>query len=333
MSKKLLSVVLVVLLIGTLLIGCSQGSEDKAETIKLKMSVTPSENSTWTKGAEMLAKLVKENSNGEMEIEIYPNEELSGGDQGKGIAMVRDGSTDLSFHSNIIYSTMDERFGVISLPWLFPDYKTVDVALAGEGGAAINELLDQVGIVGLGFGENGFRQITNNKRVVANPEDLVGLKIRIPGIKMYNSLYKLLGADPISMNFSEVFTALQEEAIDGQENPIDVIDSSKIYQAQKYLAIWNYSYDAIILGMNKEKFDSLSVEHQNILKEAAVIATEYQVNTNREAEGDQITKFEAEGMTVTRLSSDQIETFKEKVQPIYTEYEPIIGKDLIDIFR
>ena len=333
MNKKLISAVMIALLMGALLSACSQSSENVNETIKLKMSVTPTENSTWTKGAELFAELVKENSNGEMEIEIYPNEELSGGDQAKGIEMVMNGSTDLSFHSNIIYSIMDEKFGVISLPWLFPDYETVDAALAGEGGDAINELLKQAGIVGLGFGENGFRQLTNSKRVVATPEDILGLKIRIPGIKMYNSLYKLLETEPISMNFAEVFTALQEDAIDGQENPIDVIDSSKIYEVQKHLSIWNYSYDAIILGMNKEKFESLSEEHQNILREAGVIATEYQVKINREAERDQITKFEAAGMTVTRLSSDQIEGFKVKVQPIYAEYEPIIGKELIDIFR
>lgn len=177
--------------------------------------------------------------------------------------MLRNGAIDISFHSNIIYSIMDERFGVISLPWLLPDYETVDEKLNGTGGEAINEILDEIGIVGLGFGENGFRQITNSKRPIKTPEDMEGLKIRIPGIKMYISLYKALGSDPQAMNFAEVFTSLQQKAIDGQENPTDIISSSKIYEVQEYLSVWNYSYDAIILGINKDKFESFDEKKLN----------------------------------------------------------------------
>ncbi len=202
-------------------------------------------------------------TNGEVEVKVYPNEQLSGGNQGKGVEMLRNGAIDISFHSNIIYSIMDERFGVISLPWLLPDYETVDEKLNGTGGEAINEILDEIGIVGLGFGENGFRQITNSKRPIKTPEDMEGLKIRIPGIKMYISLYKALGSDPQAMNFAEVFTSLQQKAIDGQENPTDIISSSKIYEVQEYLSVWNYSYDAIILGINKDKFESFDEKKLN----------------------------------------------------------------------
>ena len=141
--------------------------------------------------------------------------------------MLMSGAADFSFHSNIIYSIADEKFGVISMPWLIPDTATADAKLSGAGGKAIDKLLLGKGIVGLGFGENGFRQITNNKKEIATPADMSGLKIRIPGIKMFISLYKALGADPIAMNFGEVFTALQQRTIDGQENPTDVINSRK----------------------------------------------------------------------------------------------------------
>ncbi len=113
------------------------------------------------------------------------------------------------------------------------------------------------------MGENGFRQITNSKRPIKTPEDMEGLKIRIPGIKMYISLYKALGSDPQAMNFAEVFTSLQQKAIDGQENPTDIISSSKIYEVQEYLSVWNYSYDAIILGINKDKFESFDEKKLN----------------------------------------------------------------------
>lgn len=335
MLKKIVALATSMALVGSLLVGCggSPTSGGGAEKVRLKMSVTGSDSSTWTKGAQKFADIVKEKTNGEVEIKVYPNEQLSGGNQGKGIEMLRNGSTDLSFHSNIIYSIMDERFGVISLPWLLPDYETVDAKLNGEGGNAVNKMLDEIGIVGLGFGENGFRQITNSKKAINTPEDLKGLKVRVPGIKMYISLYKALGADPIAMNFSEVFTALQQKAIDGQENPTDIISSSKIYEVQDHLSVWNYSYDSIILGMNKEKFESLKPEHQKAIKEAAAEACNYQVKINREAESDQLKMFEESGMTITTISKENIEAFKEKVNSVYTEYEPIIGKELIDAFR
>lgn len=335
MLKKIVALATSMALVGSLLVGCggSTTSSGGAEKVRLKMSVTGSDSSTWTKGAQKFAEIVKEKTNGEVEIKVYPNEQLSGGNQGKGIEMLRNGSTDLSFHSNIIYSIMDERFGVISLPWLLPDYETVDAKLNGEGGNAVNKMLDEIGIVGLGFGENGFRQITNSKKAINTPEDLKGLKVRVPGIKMYISLYKALGADPIAMNFSEVFTALQQKAIDGQENPTDIISSSKIYEVQDHLSVWNYSYDSIILGMNKAKFESLKPEHQEAIKQAAAEACNYQVKINREAESDQLKMFEESGMTITTVSKENIEAFKEKVNSVYTEYEPIIGKELIDAFR
>lgn len=343
MSKifnKVTAIIISVLILSTTLVGCgnkdatlSSGKGSKKGKVELKMSVTSADGSTWTKGAEKFAELVKEKTDGAVEVKVYPNEQLSGGNQGKGVEMLRNGSIDISFHSNIIYSIMDERFGVISLPWLLPDHETVDAKLNGTGGEVINEILDEIGIVGLGFGENGFRQITNSTRAIRTPEDMEGLKIRIPGIKMYISLYKALGADPIAMNFAEVFTSLQQKAIDGQENPTDIISSSKLYEVQNYLSVWNYSYDAIILGMNKEKFNSFDEEIQQALREAAQEACEYQVQLNRELEEEQLAMFEEKGMEVLRLTPEEIAAFQDKMGPVYEEYESIIGKDLIDAFR
>ncbi len=247
--------------------------------------------------------------------------------------MLMSGSTDITFHSNIIYSVMDERFGVISLPFLINDTETADKVLSGDGGEAINKILLEKNIIGLGFGENGFRQVTNSKKPIESPADMSGLKIRIPGIKMFISLYKALGADPITMNFGEVFTALQQGTIDGQENPTDVISSSKINEVQKYMTVWDYSYDSIIFGMNKDKFESFSSEDQQIIRDAAKEACEYQRQINREKAETQTQEFIDGGMQVNKLTDEQKAAFKEAVQSVYTEYEPIMGKDLIDAFR
>ncbi len=341
--KKILSLILVLALVLSLgLTGCSSKTEqpagdtpatDKpAEKVTLKFGTTTADTSTWTLGAKKFAEIVAEKTDGRIEVKVYPNEQLSGGSQSKGIEMLMSGSTDLTFHSNIIYSIMDEKFGVISLPFLISDYDTADAVLAGEGGAMLNDLLLEKNIVGLGYGENGFRQLTNSKMSIETPADMAGMKIRIPGIKMFISLFKALGTDPITMNFGEVFTALQQGTIDGQENPTDVISSSKINEVQEYMTVWDYAYDAIILGMNKDKFESFSAEDQQILRDAAAEACEYQRTMNREKAKEQTQQFIDGGMTVNVLTPEQKAEFKKAVQPVYTEYEPIMGKDLIDAF-
>ena len=344
--KKILSLIMVAALVLNIgLTGCSSKTVEKPAAEKpaaeapavekqtLKMSVTASDTSTWAKGAAKFAEIVAEKTNGQIEIKIYPNDQLSGGNQSKGIEMLMSGSTDLTFHSNIIYSVMDERFGVVSLPFLIPDVETADKIIDGAGGEALNKILLEKNIVGLGFGENGFRQLTNSKKAVESPADMAGMKIRIPGIKMFISLYKTLGADPITMNFGEVFTALQQNTIDGQENPLDTIASSKINEVQDYMTVWNYSYDVIILGMNKDKFESFDPATQQILQDAAKEACLYQRQITRELDAVHTKNFIDGGVQVNELTPEQMGVFRDKVQSVYTEYEPIMGKELMDIFR
>jgi tripartite ATP-independent transporter DctP family solute receptor len=341
--KKHWSMLVVFMLIVALVSGCGGGKSEQAsgsqqagksrEKIKMKMSVTTSEQSTWYKGAQMWADKVKEKTNGQVEIKVYANEQLSNGNQPKGIELLQNGSTDASLHSTIIYSALDEKFSVISMPWLFNDEAVADKALAGPAGEKLSALLREKGVEPLAFGENGFRQITNNKKPIAKPEDMQGLKIRVPNMKMYIDLYKALGADPTSMSFSEVFTALQQGTIDGQENPLPVIMSSKLYEVQKYVSLWNYSYDPLVLGVNKKLFDSLDKQTQDIMKQTAVEAMEYQRKLNREENAKFVKELEAKGVTVTTLTPEQVKAFQDKVAPVYQKYENVIGKDLIDAFR
>ncbi len=337
--KKLSLFLVVVLTLSLLVVGCGGGDKQEAATeqvkvTELKMSVTTADSSTWTLGAKKFAELVQERSGGKIIIKVFPNEQLSGGNQAKGIEMLISGATDLSLHSNIIYSIIDQKYGVISLPWLLTTEAQVDEKLInGPAGDKFKAMLREKGVEGLAYGENGFRQITNSKREIKAPADMAGLKIRIPGIKMYTSLYKALGADPTAMNFSEVFTALQQKTIDGQENPTDVITSSKLYEVQKYISMWNYSYDALILGINKATFEKFDAATQDMLRKAAEEAMDYQRKLNREKGVEQVQLFKDKGMTVTTLTDEQIKVFQEKVKPVYEEYEPIIGKDVIDLFR
>lgn len=302
-------------------------------SMKLNMSVSTSDISSWYKGAVKFSELVSEKTDGKVKITVFPNEQLSGGSQTKGIEQLQSGVTDLSYHSTIIYSILDPQFGVVSLPWLLPNEEVVDRALAGEAGDMINAILLENNIKSLGFGENGFRQITNNRREIRTPADMKGMKIRVPGIKMYIDLFKELGADPTAMNFAEVFTSLQQDVIDGQENPLPIITSSKLYEVQKYISLWNYSYDPIILGVNLDLFNDMSPELQQVFQDAAQEANAYQIQLNREEGAAAIEFLKAQGMIVTVLSDEEIAAFQDKMGPIYDKYEEIVGKELLEAFR
>lgn len=313
--------------------GSSNETNAEGETYELDMSVTVGESSTWFKAAEKLAEDVNEKSNGRISINVYPNEQLSGGDSATAVSQVADGTQDMSYNSTIIYSVMDERFGVLSAPFIFPDLDTAFSLLDGEGGKMINDILRENGVEPLGFGLNGFRQVTTSGDPIKTPEDLDGLKMRVPGIEMYTDLWREFGANPTTMTFSEVFSSLQQGTIDGQENPVEVIHSSQLNEVQNSMTIWDYSFDPLVLGINKELFDSMSEEDQQIMKEAAAAANEYQIEETRKREQKQIEELKESGMEVYELSQEEKETFKESMQPIYDQYKSVWGEELLNAFQ
>lgn len=339
MKKSKRSLFTVMGLSAVLLLGAcgSEGASNEANAdgkeYDLKMSVTVSDSSTWYEAAQKLKEDLAEESDGRINLEIFANEQLSGGDSGKAVEGLSKGTIDLTFNSTIIYSILDERFGVASAPFLFSNLEEVDGVFNGEGGEKLKEVLSEKGVHALGYGQNGFRQLTNSVREVKSPDDIAGLKLRIPGIQMYTDLYRELGTDPVTMTFSEVFTALQQGTIDGQENPIDVIYSSKLNEVQDYITMWNYSYDPLVLGMNKELYESMSDEDKELFDRLGKEAAEYQVELAREKEAGQIEELKAAGMQFYEPTEEELAAFKEQVQPLYDKYTDIWGADLLEAFQ
>ena len=338
MKKSLIFVLCLVVAFSLVLAGCGGKKEEpkktEAKKISIKMSVTtPAETSPWNIAAKKWAELVKERTKGRVEITTFPNEQLSSGNQQKGIEQVAAGITGASIHSTIIYSVIEPKLAVVSMPWILPNNAAVDKAMKGAPGEEIKKLVRAKGIEPLAFGENGFRHWTNSKKPLASPEDMKGLKMRVPGMKMYISLFKAMGADPTAMSFSEVFTALQQGTIDGQENPISVIYTSKLQEVQKYLTICNYSYDPLVLGINKKLYDSMDKETQDILKKAAEEAMALNIKLTREDEAKQLEDMKKKnGLQVNVLTPEQIKVFQGTTAAVYKEQEPIIGKALLDMF-
>jgi len=333
-KNNIMKFLLIVITLILAITGCGQKStQTSGKPIELKMNVTTSESSVWMVAAEEFKRIVEEETEGRYKISIYPNEQLSSGDLQKGVEMLFTGITDLDIHSVINMTGFEPKLTICSMPFLFPNgYDDVDkYIMSGTGKEMIFNLIRDKGAEPLGIGENGFRQITNNKRPIRTPEDLQGLKLRTPPIAMFIDLFKLMGADPTSMSFSEVFTALQQGTIDGQENPLDTIRSGQIHEVQKYMTIWNYSYDPIIISCSNKVWESLSDEDKAIFKKAGELAGELQVKAAREKEYEILEELKEE-MEIIELTPEEIRKFKDLVGPIYEQYRDIITDDVFKAF-
>ena len=340
MKKKLLAgIMCAVMALGVA--GCGGGSGsgstggDGAKAVNLKMAVTTSETSVWMVAATEFKKLIEERTEGRYTVTIYGNEQLAAGDQTKGVEMLFNGTTDVDLHSSMIISNVVPELSVISMPWIFPNgYESVDQYLADgtSGSDYVKKAIEAKGAHVIGIGENGFRQITNNKRPITSSADMSMLKIRVPAISLLVDVYKELGADPTQMPFGEVFTALQQGAIDGQENPYDTIRSAKIQEVQKYMTIWNYCYDPIILSVSGNIWNKLSDDDKAIFDQAGKEATQTQIAASREMDATIIEDFKGVGVEVNELSPEGIEEMKGVVAPIYEKYRTQFGDDAFAAF-
>lgn len=212
--------------------------------------------------ADYFAQLVEERSGGNVTVAVFPNDQLANGNASRGIEMIASGSVDLAAYATCTLAVIDEKLPVATIPWIFEDYAEAREVIDTTGGEYYAERLAAKGMTYLGSFHNGFRQITNSKREVRTPADLENLKIRVPGSVVYMGFFQALGADPTSMSWSEVFTAIQQGTLDGQENGVSITATSKMQEVQQYLTMWNYSYENDLFVANTEIWDSLEPETQ-----------------------------------------------------------------------
>ena len=225
------------------------------------------------------------------------------------------------------------EFNVFDLPFIVTSEKAADAIYDGPVGAKLAAALESKGIKLLAYYENGFRQLTNSVREVKAPADMKGLKIRTMQNPIHLEAFRAMGANPTPMPFSEVFTALQQKTIDGQENPIPTIWLSKFYEVQKYVSLTGHVYGPHIVLINKKLFDSFPAEDQKIIAAAAQESAIYQRTINRKMNSDFVAELKKAGITVTELTPEQKKAFQDTVAPVYATWEPKIGKALMDEFK
>jgi tripartite ATP-independent transporter DctP family solute receptor len=294
----------------------------------LRLSHVTAQDSPWDKGAHRFAELVAKNTGGRIEVKVFPQSQLANGSQKAELEMLQSGVIDMTWDSPIILALfMDKRFDVFNLPWLYPSMEVANKVADGPMGDLAMKWLEEKGVVGLGIGVNGYRELTNSKHPVTTPDDMKGIKFRVAGSKLYLETFKLLGANAVTMSFGEVFTSLQQGVIDGQENPTAIIFSSRLYEVQKYLTMWHYSFDPLILCINKKTFEGFSPADQKAIRAAAKEAVAYERTVSAEEEIRLPEELAKKGMQVNNLTPAQIAVFKAKVQPVYAMVQETVGAD------
>lgn len=314
-----------------------------------KLSVVVGPNTAWGMGAQRFADLVARKTDGRIKIKVYFSGALFAGKQTNEFVLLRQGVADFALGSTINWSPQVRQLNLFSLPFFFSGYAPLDAVESGRAGQELFKRLRALGVEPLGWGENGFRQLTNSVRPVAKPADLAGLKIRVVGSKIFIDTFQALGANPTAMPFSEALTALQQGVVDGQENPVPgVIVPYKLWEyKQKYLTVWNYVVDPLILGVNGQDWRSFSEQDRTALRAAAAEALAYQKALARVGldqgkalaylkQHDEVPDvtdpygvLKEHGVHILELTPAQLQPFHDKVQPVVADWTKTIGPDLV----
>lgn len=299
-----------------------------------KMSVVVGSKLPWGQGAERFAELVREGTEGRINIKVYPSSSLMAGKQTNEFLIHRQGVADFCFASTTNWSTTIKELNLFNLPFFFPDYKALDAVTGGEVGKDIAELLNKKGVTLLAWGENGFREMTNSKRAVATPADMEGMKIRVVGTPIFIETMKALGANPVNMNWGDAQVAFQQGVVDGQENPVVAIEIPvKIWQFHKYITIWHYVIDPLMLTVNNDVFAAFTPEDQEVIKKAAAQAGAEQLEIVRKGLiAPDLSAFDIlreNGMEVTIVDEAGRQAFVEKTAPVREKWTETVGVDLV----
>ena len=299
------------------------------------------ETSTWADGGRKFGELMEKATGGKVKVNIYAADQLTNGNQSEGIQALMNGDpVQISMHSNLIYSAFDPRFNVVSLPFVYDSYDDADAKFDGEAGAKLKEILSEYGLHCMGIAENGFREITNSKHEIKSVDDMKNLKVRVAGSNLLMECYKRWGADATNMNWSETYTALQQNTVEGQENPLPAIDAASVQEVQPYCSMWDAIYDCLFFCINENIYNSLTPQQQEVVDEAGQKAVEYERYINRSGDDEIKERWASQnGVTITEKEDMDIDSFKEAVDGIDDWFVNELksqgyddAQDLVDLF-
>jgi len=312
--------------------GCIQS--EKSTIIRPKISMVNAPTDIVTLGGIFLANNINEKSGGDIQPRVYHSGVLSGGKGNAEIEMCQQGTIEIHITTTAYLANLVRKTSIVSLPFLFRDINQVAGLVKSKSSVLeiINSELNTKNLNIIAWWPRGFRQLTNNKRPVKNIEDIRGLKLRVMTNQLFVDNMNAMGAHPVPMAWGEVYNGLQLNTINGQENAEDVIYSSRLYEVQQFMTIWDYSTDIEVVLVNVEWWNNLSAEQRQMIQEVADASVAYEEELLKKNTKELRSKIAQEGMQIHYLSPEEKIHFKEAVKSVWDKYEKTFSKTFMDAF-
>jgi tripartite ATP-independent transporter DctP family solute receptor len=295
-----------------------------AQTRTLKFANQNAKGHPIVMGMEKFAELVEQRSGGRLKVQVFPGGAL-GSDQAN-LSAIQGGSLEMASMNSGIFASIVKDFEVYDFPFLFGNPKEADAVIDGPFGTALHKKLEDKGLVGLAYYELGFRQLTNSKRPITKVEDIAGLKLRVIPNPINIDWVSALGANPTPLPFPELYAALEQGAVDGQENPVATIQGAKLNEVQKYMTLSNHQYNPQSVVVSKKVWDSLSAADRKVLQDAATESARWQREQSRNAAAGILDALKKSGMQVTELPPAEVAKLREKMKPVVAKHTAGVGE-------
>ncbi len=302
--------------------GAASAQDIKERTIKFAANAP--EGHPAVAGMKKFADIVSAKSGGKIKVNLFLNGVL-GSDQAN-VSSIKGGTLEMAVMNTGILASEAKELAIFDFPFLFANEKESDAICDGPVGKKLHGKLEEKGIMGLAYWELGYRQMTNGKRALNKVEDIAGLKLRVIPNPINVAWVKALGANPTPLPFPEVYSAMEQGAIDGQENPISVIAANKFWEVQKYVALTNHQYNPQTVMFSKKVWDTLSAAEKKIIDDAAHEATGVQRQQSRAAVAANVELLKKNGMTVTQFAPAEVAKLREKMKPVIAQFSANVGE-------
>ncbi len=278
-------------------------------------------------GMDKFAELVASKSGGKMVVKVFAGGTL-GSDQAN-VSSLQGGTLEMASMNSGIFASLAKEFAIYDFPFMFGNFKEADAVVDGPVGKKLHGMLEAKGIVGLAYYELGFRHISNSKRPILKVEDLEGLKLRVIPNPINVDWVKALGANPTPLPFPELYAAMEQKAVDGQENPLPTINSAKMYEVQKNLVLTNHQYNPQSVVISKKFWDTLSAAEKKIIQDSANESAKYEREQSRGLAASILDNLKKNGMQVTELSAPEMVKLRNKMTPVIAKYSVNVGQETV----
>ncbi|MBA2964306.1 MULTISPECIES: DctP family TRAP transporter solute-binding subunit [Ramlibacter] len=290
----------------------------QAQTRTLKFANQNAKGHPIVLGMDKFAEIVNAKSGGKLKVTVFPGGAL-GSDQAN-LSSLQGGTLEMAAMNSGIFASVVKDFAVYDFPFLVSSPKEADALLDGPVGKQLHTRLEEKGLVGLAYFDLGFRELTNSKRPIAKVEDIAGLKLRVIPNPINVDWVSALGANPTPLPFPELYAALEQKAVDGQENPVATIQGAKLNEVQKYMTLTNHQYNPQSVVISKKVWDQLSADEKKLLQDAATESAKYQREQTRTAGSTILEALKKGGLQVTELPAAEVGKLRDKMKPVIAKH-------------